>query len=181
MTTVSRVSIAGGDAGALDDLGIMCRLVNESLHNPVVVATARELVIRAAPQRDTRRQAIAIRGWLARVWRFVDDPAGEELLRTPEHLIREYFATSQIIGDCDEAAVLGAALGKAVGIPATFTVLAFDPIAYIAGVPLEGSESAQFSHVFASLLLPDGCLFSLDVTKPPGSVPAPTRELTVDV
>jgi transglutaminase-like putative cysteine protease len=172
MTLVSRVSIAGGDAGALDDLGIMCRLVNDSLHNPFVVMASRDLVVRAAPQRDTRRQAIAIRGWLARVWRFVDDPAGEELLRDPEHLLREYFATSQIIGDCDEAAILGAALGKTVGIPATFTVLAFDPV---------DSGSATFSHVFASLLLPDGSLFSLDVTKPPGSVPAPTRELTVDV
>jgi transglutaminase-like putative cysteine protease len=150
----------------------MVGLVNASLTNPLVVSAARTLAANSAPARDQYRQAIAIRSWLARYFRFVDDPVGLELLRDPENLLREYYTTSRIIGDCDEAAILGAALGKAVGIPAAFTVLAF-------GVDDGGSE--MFSHVLATLLTDRGHTVSLDVTKPPGSVPAPTRVLSVEV
>lgn len=169
---VSRRFIRYGDAGAVDTLGIMGELVNDSLQNPIVVGAARELVTRSAPARDGYRQAIQIREWLARVWRFVDDPTREELLRDPDAMLREYFETGKIAGDCDEAAVLGAALGKAVGLGACFTVLAFDPI---------DGGTGGFSHVFASLLTGDGRSVSLDVTKPGGSVPAPIRDLSVEV
>jgi transglutaminase-like putative cysteine protease len=172
VTTVSSVSVRGGDAGTLDDLSVMVGLVNQSLVNPLVVSTARTLAVNSAPARDQYRQAIGIRSWLARYFRFVDDPAGLELLRDPENLLREYFATGRMIGDCDEAAVLGAALGKAIGIPAYFTVLAFAE---------SDGGSGMFSHVFASLLTDDGRSVSLDVTKPPGSVPAPTRVWSVEV
>jgi transglutaminase-like putative cysteine protease len=181
VTNVSRVPIRGGDAGAMNTLELMAGLVNQSLVNPVLVGAARSLAVNAAPERDQFRQAIAVRTWLSRVWRFVDDPTNTELLRDPEHMLREYFANGAIAGDCDEAAILGAALGKAVGLGATFTVYAFDPIAYIAGRALDGSDAAMFSHVFASLLTNDGRTVSLDITKPTGSVPPPTRELTVEV
>lgn len=168
MTSVSSVGIRGGDAGAMDTLRTMAGLVNQSLVNPVVVGAARELAINAAPARDQYRQAIGIRSWLLRVWRFVDDPAETELLRDPEHLLREYFTRGRVAGDCDEAAILGAALGKAIGLGAQFTVYAF-------------SDTATYAHVFASLLTSDGQTISLDITKPTGSVPSPTRELTVEV
>lgn len=168
MTIVSSVGIRGGDAGAIDTLTIMAELVNTSLVNPIVVAAARELAVITAPARDQYRQAIGIRSWLGRVWRFVDDPTDTELLRDPEQLLRDYFVRGYIAGDCDEAAVLGAAMGKAIGLGATFTVFAF-------------AGDATFSHVFASLLLSSGQIISLDVTKPTGSVPSPSRELTVEV
>lgn len=172
MTFVSSVQIRGGDGGTVDDLAVMVELVNKSLTNPLVVQTARALAVNAAPARAQAVQAAAIRSWLARYFRFVEDPVGLELLRDPENLLREYVATNRIIGDCDEAAILGAALGKAVGIGAFFTVLAFDPV---------DGGSGMFSHVFASLLTDGGATVSLDVTKPPGSVPAPTRVWSVEV
>ena len=172
MTIASSRAIAGGDQGALDTLGIMAELVNQSTHNPLVVECARFLAVNAAPARDELRQANAIRAWLARVWRFVDDPADTELLRDPEAMLREYFARDVVTGDCDEAAILGASLGKCVGLGACFTVYAFDP---------RDGGNGGFSHVFASLLTSGGRSINLDVTKPAGSVPAPSRELTVEV
>lgn len=172
MTYVSSVRVRGGDGGTLDDLEQMVRLTNSGLTNPLVVGAARTLAVNSAPLRDQRRQAIGIRAWLMADFKFVDDPVGLELLRDPENMLREYFNTGRVIGDCDEAAILGAALGKCVGIPAMFTVLAFRE--------LDGG-SGMFSHVFASLLTDRGESVSLDVTKPPGSVPAPTRVLSVEV
>jgi transglutaminase-like putative cysteine protease len=172
MTTVSSVTIGYGDTGTLGDLRAMVDLVNASLTVPAVVFAARALAVNSAPARNQYRQAIGIRSWLARYFKFVDDPTGLELLRDPENLLREYYATNRIIGDCDEAAVLGAALGKAIGLVACFTVYAF--------TAADGG-SGDFSHVFASLLTDDGRAVSLDVTKPAGSVPPPSRVLSVEV
>lgn len=172
VTTASSRSIAGGDAGALETLAIMAELTNRATRNPFVVAAARSLAVRSSSPRDDYGQAIAIREWLARRWRFVDDPTDTELLRDPENMLREYFDTGGVMGDCDEAAILGAALGKSIGLGACFTVLAFDP---------RDGGNGGFSHVFATLLTSDGRSVSLDVTKPAGSVPAPSRELSVEV
>lgn len=172
MTTATVRSIAGGDQGALDTLAIMSELVNGSTHTPLVVNAARSLAVRAADARDEYRQAIAIREWLKRVWRFVDDPTGTELLRDPEAMLREYFSSNVVMGDCDEAAILGAALGKSIGLGACFTVYAF--------APRDGGNGG-FSHVFATLLTSGGRSVNLDVTKPAGSVPAPSREFSVEV
>lgn len=172
MTTVSSVAVRGGDGGTIDDLTVMVDLVNSSLVCPPVVFFARSLAVDAAPLRNQYAQAVAIREWLRRYFRFVDDPAGLELQRDPENLLNEYAATNRIIGDCDEAAVLGAALGKAIGLGACFTVLAFSPS--------DGGDGS-FSHVFATLLTDDGRAVNLDVTKPAGSVPPPIRVWSVEV
>lgn len=172
MTTISHVPIRGGDGGSMDTLTIMAQLVNDSLTVPLVVDAARRLAILNADSRDTFRQAIGIRSFLGRVWRFVEDPTDRELLRTPEVMLREYYTVGYVAGDCDEAAVLGASLAKAIGLGATFTVYAFSPA--------DGGND-YFSHVFATILTPDGRSVSLDVTKPAGSVPSPSRELTVEV
>lgn len=159
-----------GDAGTMDDLAKMRRLVSDAMDSPPVVYAARELVTRAGANRDARGSALAIRDFLEHVWRYVDDPTDRELLRDPDAMLEEYARTGVITGDCDEAAVLGAALGRAVGLEDLFTVLAFD----------QGPARDQFAHVFAVLLTPAGELIDLDVTKPGGPVPAATRKLTVD-
>jgi hypothetical protein len=172
VTIASSRSIAGGDQGTLDTLALMRELVDKGTHTPLVVDAARSLATRAAAPRDEYGQAIAIREWLKRVWRFVDDPFNGELLRSPDVMLREYFASNAVMGDCDEAAILGATLGKSIGLGACFTVYAFDP---------RDGGNGGYSHVFATLLTSDGRSVNLDVTKPAGSVPAPSRELTVEV
>jgi transglutaminase-like putative cysteine protease len=129
---------------------------------PLVVETANGIVSMVA-SRDYYAMALAIREWLTRNFKFVPDPVGGELLRDPEYQLREYLARGQITGDCDDAAVLGAALGKAVGIRAKFVAVGF-------------RNPGPLAHVFAVLTGPVGRAIGsggigvdLDVTKPVGS------------
>lgn len=83
---------------------------------------------------------------------FVPDPLGVELLATPHYLLTRVRDRQFVSGDCDDAAILGAALGKAVGLPAKFRVLAF------------GSPQLPFQHVY-TLLLVRGRWANLDTTR----------------
>lgn len=168
-TVASFGSLGRGDVGAMDDLNHMARLVAQSIRSPIVVMQARQIA-RLAGERNYRAQAIGIRDFLRSVWRFVDDPRYDELLRDGEHMLRELQATGFITGDCDESAVLGAALGEAIGIEAELVALAFDP---------DQGGDGSYSHVYAQLLTPEGGSISLDVTRPAGSVPNPSRVLVV--
>lgn len=171
MWNVIRSLIAGGDAGVGQSLDMMASYVDESCDSPTVVYFARDLAVRAGV-RNQYVQALAIKNWLARSFRFVDDPIDRDLFVTPERALVEYAATGRVTGDCDEAATLGAALGRAVGMRAQFVVLGFasdDP-----------AENGRFAHVYAVLLTDDGRSVNLDVTRPAGPVPAPTRIMTYD-
>lgn len=164
--------IPGGDAGVLATLALMQSVVDDAVNSADVVQFARHLAVRAGVRREYA-QAQAIAGWLSRVWRFVHDPADREMLSTPELMLDEFGTWGIVTGDCDDAAILGAALGKAVGLNAQFTVYGFP-----SDVP---GEADVYGHVFAVLLTSDGKRVSLDCTRPRGPVPAPTRILTVDV
>jgi transglutaminase-like putative cysteine protease len=162
-------ALGRGDAGTMDDLNHMARLVGQSIKSPMVIYQARQIA-RLAGERNYRAQAIGIRDFLRSVWRFVDDPRYDELLRDGEHMLRELNETGFITGDCDESAVLGAALGEAIGIEAELVALAFDP---------DQGGNGEYSHVYAQLLTPEGECISLDVTRPAGLVPYPSRTLVV--
>jgi hypothetical protein len=152
----------------------MRAVIDEGVDDPAIIHAARRLAVGAGVRREFA-QALAIRGFLARVWRFVDDPMDRELLQDAPSLLAEYMATGTASGDCDEAAIFGATLGKAIGLDATLTVLAFP-------VPGEApSPQDQFCHVYATLLTPAGQAVDLDVTRPRGPVPLPSRVLSVDV
>lgn len=172
MTHMSRATIAWGDAGVEQTLAMMAGLIDEAIDTPDVVYFARRLAVQAGVRRPYF-QALAIRTWLARAWRFVDDPRDRDLLVSADELLRQYRDYGFIAGDCDEAAILGAALGRAVGFRAQLVVYGFpsdDP-----------TEPDRYSHVFAVLLTDDGRPISLDVTRPAGPVLAPTRSLITDV
>lgn len=164
MTMPTRVMtghIAAGYVGSMQTLARMRSMVRQSLTMPDVVQTAAHAVT-LAPERDQVQQALAIRAFLQRAFRFVPDPKGVELLRTPLFQVREIRRNGASIGDCDDAAILGAALGLAVGIPAMFRVIAFKP-------------GAAFSHVY-TILTPKGRpAIDLDVTKPATGAAAPVR------
>lgn len=170
--TVFTGEIAYGDAGVSQTLDAMRALVNDSVNEPIVVDFARRLATTGGV-RQAVAQAVAIRQWLASVWRFIDDPPDRELLRSPAYMIREYAMSSVIHGDCDEAAILGAALGKAAGMQADFVVLAF--------YQSDGS-AGRYEHVYTMLTTPTGASIDLDVTKPKhGIIPPISREMTVEV
>lgn len=174
MTVVTRDTIGFGDYGSQQTLQKMRSLVNASLSVPVVVETANSIAA-TVPPRDYLALAHAIRAWLQRNFHFVRDPVGVELLRDPVYQIRQWTTNGYISGDCDDAAVLGAALGKANGIGARFVAVGFAP-----GGPL--------LHVYTILTgRRDGGIGSLgpgvdlDVTRPSVTNARVARSVSVTV
>lgn len=126
----------------------MRRLGRQGASRPDVQRWARDIVGDATGAEAARR----IRAFLARTVRFRYDPPGVELIRTPRYLLRQIAADGRAEGDCDDVAVLGAALGMAVGLPARYVLLGFVP-----GEP--------FEHVYAELVTARGPV-ELDTTRP---------------
>jgi hypothetical protein len=171
MDTVEIREIPWGDDGAVADLAIMREKILTATRDPTTVYAARDLAVMASPVRsnpDTLAQAMAIRAWLADVWRFVDDPKQNELLREPRRMLLEYSQKGYVTGDCDEAAILGAGLGVAIGMDAHLVAVDF------------GGPEGRYGHVYAYLTTA-GVDVDLDVTKPAGPVPSPVRTLIMDV
>lgn len=127
----------------------MRELVRDGLASPLLVETAAPIY--TAYCCDAER-AWAIREFLQDHLQFVPDPDGQELLRTPEYLVTLIRDQGLAYGDCDDVAILGAALGMSIGIPARFVLLGFSP-------------TGPFSHVYTELATPEGWQ-ELDTTAP---------------
>lgn len=126
----------------------MQELATQAACAPVVQEAAREIVGSSAG----RDAADRIRRYLEANVRFQFDPPGVELIRTPELLLRQIHCRGESFGDCDDVAVLGAALGLAVGLPATYVLIAFH-------------DTDPFEHVYTELETPAGAV-ELDTTRP---------------
>jgi transglutaminase-like putative cysteine protease len=144
----------------------MAKNIRDSLTAPTVVEVARGIASRVAP-RDGVAQAHAIRQWIDERFRFTRDPLGVELLETPAfHLnrIRDY---GFVQGDCDDAATISAALGMAIGIPATLHAVAFF------------RKDAPFAHVYTVLHPDNGPAVEMDITHQAGKKRPPiSRHIT---
>jgi hypothetical protein len=139
---VIKVTIPNGDAGTRATVRWMKRLASEGRLSPIVRDYALRIA-RGIPGRDGTSQALAIRRWLASNIEFRRDPYGAELLYTPARLLR--ILTKQgppLYIDCDDVAILAAALGGAVGLRSRFQVVGFL------------SPSAPYRHVWADLSSP---------------------------
>ena len=147
-----RVWIPGGDAGTYATLDHMVRLAREARGLPIVRDTALTLTTHAA---DPLQQIAAIRDWLALTVEFTRDPTGVELLHSPRYLLsvlRQAGAPLRI--DCDDVAVLGAALGGNLGLRARYVTVGFF------------SPNAPFRHVWTDLAPPHGTPWvELDITR----------------
>ena len=110
-----------------------------------------------------------IRRWLAAHWRFVSDPVTAELLQDPRTTLRtilEPGGPGEASGDCDDAALLGAALGMAVGLPVRWRVLGF------------AGNGGTYGHVMGYLWT-GGRWLDLDVTRPLSPLPVIWRDAFV--
>lgn len=121
----------------------MASLVRQDAVLPIVRALASDVIARV-PRSDPVAICEAIRAWCAGVVRFVHDPVGLELVHSPEALARLYRAQGYVAGDCDDAAVLAAGLGRAVGCPARFVAVSFL------------DSPATYRHVWAEIAPPAG-------------------------
>ena len=130
--------IRGGFAGTDETVATMMQLIEDSLQDPVVVQTARNIV-RYTPERDKDAEAYAIREWILSHYRYCNE--GIETISAPRMLIDEINQYGNFTADCDDVTVLGAALQRALGHTIRIRVVSQRPDKY-------------FSHVFYEYLSP---------------------------
>lgn len=141
--------IPPGDAGIEATVVEMRRLAREARASPLLQLTADRIL--AGSGSDAER-AGRLRVFLAERTVFEHDPPGLEWIRTPRNMLEEIRDRGAVTGDCDDVAVLAAALSHVAGFPVRFVLLGFEP-----GRP--------FEHVYAEVLA-DGRWRELDVTRP---------------
>lgn len=133
---IERSFIPDGDAGTIATVRRMARLVITGATDPLVRDTA-STVVAGVSGREPVQQAQAIRRWLASHFQFLRDPHGAELLHSPRLLLTWVGQRGKVQADCDDAAILGAALARAIGLKVRFVVVGFL------------APSAPFRHVWA--------------------------------
>lgn len=144
----------------------MRRLVNRGVQNPLTIRAASAII--GGILRNRRAHAGAIRGWIEAKVRFQPDPYGMELLREVPEMLEDIARWGAAQVDCDDAAILSAALGKAVGLRPRFVVLGFE------------GPGGPYRHVYTELF--DGVGWTeIDVTRPAGGAGVPSRVARMDV
>jgi len=136
---VSQILIPSGRAGTAVVLIEMARLVRESANDGAVRRQALDLVrtVYASSYADF---VWGLKNFFMRHFRFIDEP--DEMIATPASLIRAIYESGNAWGDCDDAAVLAAALLYSLGFAVRFRAVIEQP---------DGS----FGHVFAEYKAPD--------------------------
>jgi len=131
----------------------MRELTLKAVEAPITRETALSLWTRAGE--DVRRYGAAVRLWVSQHVRFVLE--FPEQLHAPDWMLEQIRAHKPVFGDCDDMAMLAAALLLSLGIPVRFA--AVKP----AGDP-------DYIHVFTELF-DAGTWYMLDPTAdqiPPG-------------
>ncbi len=158
----------GSDAQTTQTLHTMRSVVRRSvIDQPIVVETATRIA-RHVSGRDQAALAAAIDSWCSSHVEFLPDPAiNGDFLRTPAYVLAEIERHGFARIDCDDAAMLVAALAIALGLSCRFVVFAYlDP-------------RAPFSHVATEVDTQRGPML-LNVTEPL-SGPAPSRAASLEV
>lgn len=115
--------IPNGSPGTSATLSLMCKLTRQAKKNP----TIRELAIRLTnhlPPKDWKAEVGAIRDFVRSNIRYTRDIRGVETLQAPIQTLRLRA------GDCDDMAMLTAALLEAIHHPTRFTAIGFSPNHY---------------------------------------------------
>ncbi len=113
----------------------MQRLVEASITDPTVLALAQEITVMCA-WNDKRCYIPTVKRWTRKHFHYYPDPAvagarglavfggAKELVRPPILMAKQFRATGVFKGDCDDLAMMQAALLGALATPARFVVIA---------------------------------------------------------
>jgi hypothetical protein len=119
MSEATLLNIPTGNAGLAAKLDRLRAMVLDARADPAwrdwVVG-----VVRHVPEKDWNGEARAVSAFVRRM-RYTRDPAGVELFTEPREMARR-IVQGVGAGDCDDAALLGAAMLEAVGHPTRFVV-----------------------------------------------------------
>ncbi len=112
-------ALPGGATGTSVTLNHMVKLARDGAKDPIVIQTAHALVANL-PQYDRLGEIKALHAFVRDAIRYTNDPLDVELLRTPRAMLEMKS------GDCDDKAILLAALLRAIGRPSRFVALAMN-------------------------------------------------------
>lgn len=168
MTATRLEWIPSGDAGTIATVNRMQTLTRHAAVTSVVRDVAARLVLGVdyVPMLHAR----ILRDFVTSHTRFLPDPTPAEGLTPPDDLIRRLLQVGIVQGDCDDIAMMAAALGLSIGLRAQFVVAAFH------------APSAPFSHVWCDLGDPSGREWlSIDPSRTSQAFHAISRTLTFEV
>lgn len=161
--------LIASDAQAKLTLKRMAHDVNGAIQDTDFVRWVRGEIAELAPvqieERNNTGIARAIRAYVADHIKFCPDPVGIENITPPQAHMKMLSKSRYVLGDCDDAATLSAAMGKSLGIPAEFRILAFR------------RPDAPYQHVITYLHPRGGLIMDMDTTRPSQNLP-PTATRT---
>lgn len=160
-----------GDFGTYLTLAMMRAMVLREFLSPMVRLTATNIVAGIGGQ-DGTEQAHLIREWLESHTEFLRDPDAIEMLHGPVWQIAQVMKQQRVYVDCDDVAMLAAALGKSIGLRARFVAVGF------------GLANAPYRHVWTELSQRGvNAWVDMDVTRPAQGLPFRqiSRSVTIDV
>jgi transglutaminase-like putative cysteine protease len=151
--------IPSGVAGTRATLRQMAALVRRG-SGEWATREAVSSILRSVPAKDTRAQAMAIRGWCQSRIQFLADPYGQETLFGVDLMLAMIARDGKVLVDCDDAAILSGALAASAGMPVRFVAITL----------LENPN--EFVHVWAECMpLGTGAWIEFDVTRPFQHIP----------
>ena len=161
--TSMRVSLSKGDAGVAETIAAMAGVVKASRGDELIAVLSAEL--RELADEDGVTYPEAVFRLLARAVVFKPDPVGEEKLSTPRQMV-EAIAAGRAFVDCDELAMLGAALLQEADLPWGF-------------VTIGSTSGGRWRHVAFATQRYDGSAWPLDPQEAdrPGDLPASARRV----
>ncbi|QOJ18582.1 MAG: hypothetical protein HRU76_13745 [Phycisphaeraceae bacterium] len=131
----------------LATLHIMRAVVRDALHSPLLHSLASRISSHVH-SRDPIDHLRAVARFLGAAVSFKADPFGVEHLRTPEQLIEEIEQHGNVAADCDDLAMLAAALIRSIGL---------EPYFVVAG------RTQRLTHVFPAARVRGGAIIPMDV------------------
>lgn len=151
-----------GDAQTVATVAHMRQLATLGAVDPTVRQQAAFLV--QGQGRDQWRFAQSLAGWVAQRTRFLYDPSVAEAL-VPAEITLALIAQQGVAQiDCDDVAILAAALGLSIGLRARFVVVSFL------------TPDAPYEHVWTELSDAAGVTWlPVDPTRPSSGLPPVVR------
>jgi len=167
--TVQKKFIGFGDEAIANTLNIMKDIINKSSQDYYVRRWAEQIVGNSGKCDIDKVRAIFF--FLANNTRYLKDPHGFELLKTPKISLEliEIGDTPQL--DCDDYVILSLSLLKSIGYPVAMRAIAME-------------EDKKLKHVYGIVKTKQGWI-PLDLTKPENDIgweyPYATRIVTTTV
>ncbi len=163
---VLNVNIPSGRAGTVATVKWMMRLVVDGEAWPELRPIALQIV-EPCESRNFRCMADELARWVGSHMKFINDAWRREQLQTVPYLLRVIEKNGYSYGDCDDYAILIAALAKSLGFPVKIRVIRY-------------ALQPGFSHVIPVVYVRDHGWIEYDMTAPLGEVPPLPRAEVAD-